>query len=472
MLTKLTHVANRVRVSCGASPSNMLMVTMYAICDILTVLGVGTFLWSFGWLFRKPQPILPGGEPDLDVAYLYPFPLQQTVPGGEMSFLRGTLSGFREVGSRCEIFSGCPLPVEGYPIHLIPSVRKYFLLREPLCLAYNFRFVYEALKLLRHRKPRILYQRHGRFVFAGVMLSRILRVPLFLEYQNSELWRVLNWDPAHFIFLLKFCEDLSLQGATVGVALSNVLREELVARGMRSDSILVTPAAVDPSKFEPGCGGDKLRSQLGFKPEHLVIGFTGSFSYWHGIPVIERAIIRLLGTELGRNKHENIRFLLVGDGMLLAEFKRSLHNASCGSFVTFTGAVPHERVRDLLDATDILLSPHVPLQGGQRFFGSPSKLFEYMAMGKAIIASDLEQLSEVLTHMETALLIPPEDDAALADAILYLIDNQLLRQTLGKNARVAVLSHHTWKLNAARLLSKSIVPSHAEQSVEMTALIS
>ena len=60
------------------------------------------------------------------------------------------------------------------------------------------------------------------------------------------------------------------------------------------------------------------------------------------------------------------------------------------------GAVAHDRVPALLDACDILVSPHVPLDARRGFFGSPTKLFEYMAMGKGIVASRLGQIGEVL----------------------------------------------------------------------------
>ncbi len=392
MLTKLKNHVNRVRVAHGAPKVGIAPAVICGVCDLLAVFGCWVFVKLFGWSFRKPQPVWHGSEPALDVAYLYPFPLQEAVPGGEMSFLKGTLSGLQEQGARCEVFSGCPLPTEHYPVHVIPSPRKYFLFRESLCLSYNFRFVWTVWKQLRNRKPKILYQRHGRFVFVGVMLSRLLRVPLFLEYQNSELWRAQNWDPARFLFLLKDCEELSLKGTATGVVLSEVLRQELLAWGMDDDNIVLTPAAVDPKKFQPGAEAEQVRREFGFQPEHVVMGFVGSFSYWHGIPVIEGAVRRLLSTDEGRRANSRLRFLLVGDGILRQQLKESLQEAGCSDFVTFTGAIPHDRVRGVLDASDVLLSPHVPLQGGQRFFGSPSKLFEYMAMGKAIIASDLEQL--------------------------------------------------------------------------------
>ena len=71
----------------------------------------------------------------------------------------------------------------------------------------------------------------------------------------------------------------------------------------------------------------------------------------------------------------------------------------------------------LRDACDILLSPHVPMSDGSEFFGSPTKLFEYMAMGKAIVASRLGQIADVLDDEETALLIEPGDARKLAEAM-------------------------------------------------------
>jgi glycosyltransferase involved in cell wall biosynthesis len=120
--------------------------------------------------------------------------------------------------------------------------------------------------------------------------------------------------------------------------------------------------------------------------------------------------------------------------------------------VIFTGAVAHEAVPALLDACDILASPHVPLTDGSEFFGSPTKLFEYMAVGKGIVASRLGQIGEVLEHEQTALLVEPGDTAALATAIQRLVDSHELRTRLGFKAREVVVQKHTWKHNAQRVL--------------------
>ena len=116
------------------------------------------------------------------------------------------------------------------------------------------------------------------------------------------------------------------------------------------------------------------------------------------------------------------------------------------------GAVEHDRVPPLLDACDILVSPHVPLDAGAEFFGSPTKLFEYMAMGKGIVASRLGQIGEVLQHEETALLVEPGNVDQLTGAILRLTSSPELRERLGAAARRTAIERHTWKHNAQRVI--------------------
>jgi glycosyltransferase involved in cell wall biosynthesis len=106
----------------------------------------------------------------------------------------------------------------------------------------------------------------------------------------------------------------------------------------------------------------------------------------------------------------------------------------------------------LLDACDVLVSPHVPLADGSEFFGSPTKLFEYMAMGKGIVASRLGQIGDVLSHEETALLVEPGDARELSEAISRLAKSKDLRERLGAAARRVAVAHHTWEHNARRVL--------------------
>ncbi|MFY9556630.1 MAG: glycosyltransferase, partial [Blastocatellia bacterium] len=124
---------------------------------------------------------------------------------------------------------------------------------------------------------------------------------------------------------------------------------------------------------------------------------------------------------------------------------------SAGVSATFTGRVSHDEVPAFLDACDILVSPHVDSTDGSKFFGSPTKLFEYMAMAKPIVASRLGQIGDVIIDGENGLLVEPGDANALARAIERLAYDEALRARLGASARQTVIKRYTWKHNAARV---------------------
>jgi glycosyltransferase involved in cell wall biosynthesis len=177
----------------------------------------------------------------------------------------------------------------------------------------------------------------------------------------------------------------------------------------------------------------------------VVAGFVGTFGPWHGVEKLAEAIKSM-------RAEEKVRFLLVGSGSLHTEVEKQLETEVRAGQVIFTGSVAHDRVPALLDACDILVAPHVPLADGSEFFGSPTKVFEYMAMGKAIVASRLGQIGEVLTDRETALLVEPGNVGQLAAAIMKLVESDELRAQLGANAREVAEREYTWKHNAQRVL--------------------
>jgi glycosyltransferase involved in cell wall biosynthesis len=210
-----------------------------------------------------------------------------------------------------------------------------------------------------------------------------------------------------------------------------------------------------------------MRTELGFTSDNVVVCFVGSFGYWHGVAVLERAVTMLMKRSKDCSVSTNLRFLLVGDGVLQAEIREALREYEQSGLVVFTGLLPHEAIPRLLDASDILVSPHVPMPDGRPFFGSPTKLFEYMAMAKAIIASNLDQLAQVLTHGKTAWLVRPGSDVELAATIEMLAEEAELRGALGQNARAHILDRYTWRVNASRVLARVSAPR--DLSLELSA---
>lgn len=290
----------------------------------------------------------------------------------------------------------------------------------------------------------VIYQRHARFSLVGALLARAARKPLFLEYNGSEEFMGRYWTPTPLKGQLAACERAAVGAAARIFVVSEIDREDLISRGVDPGRIILNPNGVAVERFAKG-GGAEVRAKLRVSQTDLLVGFVGTFGPWHGASILARAFAAV-APEL-----PEARLLLVGNGPELEMTRRQLAVSGVEKQAIFAGKVASNDVPAYLDACDVLVSPHVPLPDGVEFFGSPTKLFEYMAAGKGIIASDLGQIGEVLQHGQTAWLVPPGDEKALSSALHALAAAPRLREELGARARRRA-AEHTWRKNARRIV--------------------
>jgi glycosyltransferase involved in cell wall biosynthesis len=382
------------------------------------------------------------------IVFLRSTPGPGTQAGGAASHIKGVVEGLVELGAHVDVVSNDR--IAGFddtkiPVTIIEPVTSGGT-RAVFDIKNNLNFTRKLLPLIDRDAPDFIYQRYARFSWAGVVAALERKRPLFLEYNGSEVWVGRHWDRVGKLELLERYERLNLNAATRIFVVSEVERRNLERRGIESNKIVINPNGVDARVFRPGVGGAEVRRGLGLATEDVVVGFVGTFGPWHGVLVLAEAI-KAIPVELP------LRFVLVGSGSLHTQVEQMLRSEIEKGRVIFTGPVKHEEVPALLDACDILASPHVPLSDGSDFFGSPTKLFEYMAMGKGIVASRLGQIGEVLKHDESALLLEPGDAAALANAIQQMAQSKALRTRLGEKAREVVVSNYTWAHNAQRVIN-------------------
>jgi glycosyltransferase involved in cell wall biosynthesis len=304
-------------------------------------------------------------------------------------------------------------------------------------------------------QPSFLYQRHAVASYAGVVVSRARRVPLVLEYNGSEVWASRHWSrPLTYEQLALAAENASLQHAHLIVTVSEVLADQLVDRGVEPERIVWHPNGVDPDPFDPkrfsAAERTALRSRYGIPDDAVVATFVGTFGEWHGVPMLAQAARRLTADPPAWARDAKLRFLFVGDGPTMPDVRAELRDAGDG--VTLAGLVPAADVPLHLMASDILVSPHVGNPDGTPFFGSPTKLFEYMAAGKAIVASDLDQIGEILRD-RLAVLVRPGDADDLIRGIRDVATNEELRDELGARARSRVLERYTWRHQVDAILA-------------------
>jgi glycosyltransferase involved in cell wall biosynthesis len=342
---------------------------------------------------------------------------------------------------------------------------------------YRFQDLYlrQLRRLMSRESYGFLYQRMSVSNYAGVLLSREQRVPLVLEYNGSEVWASTNWGASpRYRETAAAAEDMCLKHAHLVVTVSQALGDELISRGVEPQRVVVYPNCIDPGIFDPAAytAEDRaaLRSKLNIAPDAVLAGFVGTFGQWHGVEILAEAIRRMAVDDAEGLRRSRLHFLIVGDGLKMPAVRAALADPRCAPFYTLTGLVPQAEAPRYMAAADMLLSPHVGNADGSRFFGSPTKLFEYMALGKPIVASDLEQIGDVLRQglrsenlpeaspsdddSSLAVLCPPGDVEALIRGVRFLADRGDWRSSLGAAARREVLAKYTWDRHVAAILDR------------------
>jgi glycosyltransferase involved in cell wall biosynthesis len=372
--------------------------------------------------------------------------------GGSVGHIAGVLNELADIGAPPVLMTTAPVPTvrSDVEVHHVPMPERFWNFRELPTFLLNDVFFDETLHAIAGRPISFVYQRYSLNNYAGLRLAHRLGVPFVLEYNGSEIWMSRHWGrPLTYEGIASRIELLNVNAADLVVVVSRAMRDELLARGVDRSRVLVNPNAVDPRRYAPTVDGSAVRKRYRLDGR-TVLGFISTFQPWHGAVVLARAFVALM-TDHPEHR-DSVRLLMIGSGAEADEARRVIAAAGLAEAAHFTGLVAQEEGPEHLAACDILVSPHVPNPDGSPFFGSPTKLFEYMAMGKGIAASNLDQIGEVLRHGDTAWLVTPGDVGALSAGLDRLVRDADLRHSLGAAARLDVLANHTWRTHLCRTL--------------------
>jgi len=382
--------------------------------------------------------------------------------GGSVGHTAGVVNSLNKK-IKLDVYSNDKLPGVAAPVHIIKPIKIPFLPNDICELLYSLKLIVHFRKLTNYNA---IYQRYSGFSFASAYLAKKHNIPFILEFNSSTLWTLKHWkSPSnklkklvrgiyHQLFkipIVSIIEPYNLKTATLIVVVSQVLKESLVSRGIPEQKILVNPNGIDPETYFPAITGNTIRKKYNLDKKQ-VIGFIGTFGQWHGVVEMAQAIVRFF--QQNPDAIATTKFLLIGDGVLMPQVEKIVKQSPYSKNIILTGSVAQKKGANYLAACDIFLSPHIPNPDGSKFFGSPTKLFEYMGMGKAIIASKLEQIGDILEHSKTAYLVPPGDVDALANAIAVVANDKKLQIKLGENARKEVVAKYTWDRHVERILEK------------------
>lgn len=371
--------------------------------------------------------------------------------GGSLTHISGILGAFRNYGCRIGLLTCFPPPqplqtlvddVEVIPP--LPAASRLTFDTEQI--SADSRLIRLGLGFSEHVRPTFIYQRHSPFLLAGAEIARIREIPLVLEWNCSEVWLRKNWQTQFKVErvldpLLAAIEREIVLNATLITAVSGVAAEMALEAGATSDKTLVLPNAVNIEEVDSSIDhlGPARASSCG-----SWLGWAGSFGPWHGAAVAVEALARL---------PSDVRLVMVGDGEERIACESLAESLGVAERIEWTGVLPRRAALRRLAECDVLLSPHTPLPD-QPFFGSPTKIFEYMALSRPIVASCLGQLGQVLEDGVTARLVTPGDVEELAGAVTEILGSSDRGSALGDAARRAVARSHTWDQRGRVILER------------------
>ena len=308
------------------------------------------------------------------------------------------------------------------------------------------RFERELVRISAEVKPDIIHA-HSPYRCGAPALKAARRLGIPMVYEVRGLWEESSVATGRFdassgrYRSWKRSEAKIMRQADAVVAICEQLRQEVIARGAAPERVFVVPNAADTSVFHrdgpvtaaavPASVAD-VRARL--RPH--TVGYVGSIRKLEGVDELVKAV-----AVMTRRGHD-VSLLVVGDGPDLPGLKTLAEQEGLGERAVFTGRVSHDLVTYFYDLMDVFVISRPRLRVTEMV--TPLKPLEAMAMGKALVISDLPSLREIVKEHETGLVYSPGKPEDLADKCVTLLEDRALRERLGQAAQKWVEQERTW----------------------------
>jgi glycosyltransferase involved in cell wall biosynthesis len=373
-----------------------------------------------------------------------------TAQDGSAVHIDGLVEALRELG--VQVVMAAPAPARAGSVAprgsaLMSALRRRMprWLHELAELAFNIPEAFALLRAVREQRPDLIYQRSNVYLLSGIWVARWMGVPLISEvnapyFRERSLHGGIAWRA-----LADWTERALWRRADATIVVTGVLADIVRSAGAAPTRVHVMPNGIDTRLFGSHAIDSSAKARLGLQGR-TVLGFTGYVRDWNGLD----AVLELLAAPEGRDCF----LLVVGDGPARAALEAQATRLAVADRVRFTGVVARTEVAAHVAAFDIALQP------AANPYASPLKLFEYMAMQRAIVAPDQPNIREILAHGRDAWLFEPGNPASFAAAILRLAAQPMLRAQVAQGAARTVQDRElTWTRNARRVtdLARALV---------------
>lgn len=303
----------------------------------------------------------------------------------------------------------------GVPLRIIPASRRNL---HPWHDWVTYR---ETIRAFRELQPDLVHTHSSKAGILGRWAAARLKIPCVHTIHGASFH--VGQHPLAFAtyrWLERRCGPLT----TKFISVCDAMSQQYIAAGIAPAEKFVTIySGFDTVPFlTPPRPPAEVRAELGLAPEHVVIGKVGRLFHLKGHEFLIAAAQEVCA------RHPEVRFLLVGDGILRGDFERQLTTMGLRDRFVFTGLVPPSQVAELVHAMDIVA--HTSL-----WEGLARVLPQGLIAGKPVVSYDIDGAREVVIPGETGYLLPPQAIPELAAALSELVRDPALRQRLGNEGR-------------------------------------
>ncbi len=334
--------------------------------------------------------------------------------------------------------------IEGFKFYRtgINNCGKIPIIAEFMLILMVFKRLIEVIKI---ENPDIIHSHSPVLNYIPACIAgKIFGIPVI--YEIRAYWEDAGVDNTTYrkkSIKYKFVQALetwACNSVEQVAVLCNGIRKDLASRGVDINKMTPVFNGINSENFTP-CIPDQELVEKWHLSGKRVIGFIGSFYRYEGLDLLIEAFSKL------PEKNPDLVLLLVGGGEVEKQLKEQVVNLNLENHVIMPGRIPHNRVRGVYAMMDIMIYPRYSIRLTELV--TPLKPLEAMAMGKAVIASDIGGHRELITHNETGILFPAGDAAGLAESILSTLDDKILLERLRKNGIQYVLENKTWEKTTA-----------------------
>jgi glycosyltransferase involved in cell wall biosynthesis len=386
----------------------------------------------------------------MKILYSLPHPADRLGTQGAGHLVRATalLDALQNLGHQLMRVEAASGPAAGAPVHAYRQIvkrvlprRLAMLLRDWGRIRYGRAYGTRLVQAAQEYRPDLILETHIAFSLAGKIASERTGIPLVLDdcapaWEEEREYGVGLGQQA-----ISIHREVTAQ-ARLLIAVNQSLRRLLLEEGAAPEKVITIENGIDPTYFRPQMDISARRDQYHIPLDAMLLVFVGSFQRYHRVDLLLRAFQQISGSE-------KAHLLLVGSGQTYQECRDFAASLDLSSRVTFTGGVPYQEVASYIAAGDMAIIP------ATNDYGNPMKLYEYMALGKAIVAPRQPTIIEIATDGTDALLFEPGDLTSMTEAILRLLTNPDLRGQLGMAAK-RLAAGQTWE-NRARTLQTALL---------------